>query len=147
MEMEVGLVEEAETTTTMTAVVAAAVVDVEGEEPTAAVVEIEQEISSATEIIESIAQIYETETVSSPSTTPFSSSVVPISPSVNDDDTIITSVNNPIHDTTVVTSPASSPLVLPEGWASKVSSKSGKTFYFNGFTKQTAWKISDIPLN
>lgn len=34
---------------------------------------------------------------------------------------------------------------LPHGWASKVSSKSGKTFYYNGFTRQTAWKLEDIP--
>ena len=56
-------------------------------------------------------------------------------------------VENPLRARDATPQPAVLPVEegLPPGWASKISSKSGKKFYFNGFTRQTAWALEEIP--
>jgi DNA-directed RNA polymerase beta subunit len=36
--------------------------------------------------------------------------------------------------------------VIPEGWSKHISKKHNRPYYYNATTKQTVWKISDIPV-
>jgi len=37
------------------------------------------------------------------------------------------------------------PPLLPAGWKEKISKSSGKRFFYNSATKETAWNLEDIP--